>query len=81
MTVRIGNHLCSVRMATPTRRVIHSGGSLVLSNDNHQEVEMAPMKNGKSEVVSKPKITLQQVGDLQWLTIALPSNVHVWHDN
>ena len=69
ITVRAGNHLCSVKMAVPTRRVIHSDDSLVLYNNNHQEVQMTSVKTTKPApapaVISKPKISLQQVGDLQ----------------
>ena len=69
ITVRAGHHLYSVKMAVRTR--IHSDDSLVLSNNNCQEVEMTPVKTAKPApapapaAISKPKISLQQVGGLQ----------------
>ena len=51
-------------MADPTRRLIHSGpygDSLVITND-HEDVQMAPMKTAEPSGISKPKISLQQVG-------------------
>ena len=54
-------------MADPTRRLIHSGpsgDSEVMTND-HKDIQMAPMKTAEPSGISKPKISLQQVGVLQ----------------